>query len=462
MTARAAGELAGGGVGRGGALRAELSYFLDMEPKKPLSVISLYSGAGGLDCGFEAAGFETRVAVEHDSDAAATLRANRPNWRVINADIHSEAATSTRILDEAGLKVGDGDLLIGGPPCQPFSKSGFWVRGDARRLADPRASTLAEYLRVLRDTQPRAFLLENVPGFAFSRKDEGLVLLERTIESINSEIDTNYSFNVALLRAVEHGVPQDRQRVFVVGFRDGREFQFPTPTHAAPGARSEEGGESPLQSEVGPTEPPEGLELFRTTWDAIGDLEGDNDPALTVGGKWADLLPTIPEGRNYLYHTNRGGGVPLFGWRRRYWSFLLKLSKSLPSWTLTADPGSAIGPFHWKSRRLSVAEMLRLQTFPAGYQIVGAYRSAVRQLGNAVPSALAERLGLEIRWQLLDVRRDTSARLALIPARRSDMPPPEPITKVPLKYYALAGAHESHPGTGRGPGALARAEAGST
>ena len=114
---------------------------------------------------------------------------------------------------------------------------------------------------------------------------------------------------------------------------------------------------------------------------------------LSLTGRWAELLPSIPEGRNYLHHTERGDGVRLFGWRRRYWSFLLKLSKRLPSWTITAQPGPAIGPFHWKSRRLSPLELCRLQTFPAGYEIDGDLRTIQLQLGNAVPSALAKTPG---------------------------------------------------------------------
>jgi DNA (cytosine-5)-methyltransferase 1 len=314
---------------------------------------------------------------------------------------------------------------------------------------------LAEYLRVLRETQPRAFLLENVPGLAFSKKDEGLLLLERTVATINHEVGTSYSFNVALLRAVEHGVPQDRQRVFIIGSRDGRVFEFPRPTHAVPATGGL--GETVLNARASQlTEAASDRQPFLTAWDAIGDLQDDDDPALAVGGKWADLLPTIPEGRNYLHHTDRGEGLPLFGWRRRYWSFLLKLSKRLPSWTITADPGSAIGPFHWKSRRLSVAEMLRLQTFPDGYRIMGSYRSAMRQIGNAVPSALAERLGLEIRRQLFDETHINCDMLSLTPVRRADIPSPEPVAAVPTKYHMLAGTHEAHPGTGRGYGAISR------
>src|SRR5690349_6930810 len=117
----------------------------------PLNVLSLYTGAGGLDPGFEAAGFDTRVAVEMDKGAVATLEVNR-GWPLIPRDIHG--VTSTEILDTAKLQGGDAHVLIGGPPCQPFSKSGYWARGDARRLADPRAGTLEAYLRVLADTQP--------------------------------------------------------------------------------------------------------------------------------------------------------------------------------------------------------------------------------------------------------------------------------------------------------------------
>lgn len=101
--------------------------------------LSLYTGAGGLDLGFEAAGFETAAAVEIDSEAVATLRANRP-WPVIDRDIHW--VTSSEILATPGLVEGEADVLIGGPPCQPFSKSGYWASGDTKRLDDPRAGTM--------------------------------------------------------------------------------------------------------------------------------------------------------------------------------------------------------------------------------------------------------------------------------------------------------------------------------
>ncbi len=387
-----------------------------------------------MDLGFEAAGFETAVAVEMDTDAVATIRSNR-EWPLLDRDIHD--IPSRELLDVAGLRAGDAHLLIGGPPCQPFSKSGYWASGDARRLDDPRASTLEAFLRVLRDAQPESFLLENVAGLAYRNKDEGLTLLRTTLESINRSVGTSYSMSVALLKASDFGVPQDRERVFILGHREGKEFAFPKPTHASDEDR-----------------PPD-IEPVHTAWDAIGDLEADDSPELRVTGKWADLLPSIPEGGNYLHHTDRGGGAALFGWRRRYWSFLLKLSKSLPAWTITAQPGSAIGPFHWKNRRLSMRELARLQTFPDDYEIVGTRTAYQRQLGNAVPSALAELLARQVIRQFMGGRVPAD-RLSLLPTRRMPVPEPESVAPVPKKYHHLIGDHAPHPGTGRGYAASSR------
>lgn len=408
-------------------------------------LISLYTGAGGLDYGFEAAGFETAVALEFDPAACATLRHNRP-WPVIERSIHD--VPTSELLDVSGLKVGEADLLIGGPPCQPFSKSGYWSRGDSLRLNDPRAATLAAYLRVLEEAQPRAFLLENVPGLAYSQKDEGLRLLLDAIEEINRRLGTKYLPEFTIIHAKEHGVPQDRSRFVLVASRDGRPFRFPKPTH------SESSGAGPLFDGAG------GLEPFRTAWDALGDLPVEGEPGLdlAVRGKWAKLLPSIPEGQNYLWHTDRGGGRPLFGWRRRYWNFLLKLAKDRPSWTVQAQPGPAVGPFHWTSRRLSMRELCRLQTFPDDVEILGSLVAVQRQVGNAVPALLAEVLGRAIRVQLLG-QRPLKGPPKLLSPRRSPCPPPEPVAKVPKAFLRLLGEHDAHPGTGKGYGAVARGSA---
>ena len=252
-------------------------------------------------------------------------------------------------------------------------------------------------------------------------------------------VGTEYQICVSVLDAADFGVPQHRRRLFVVGSRDGRLFSFPKPTHFAP-----DDSMLPLPH----------VELFRTAWDALAEGEEDpNDPELQATGKWADLLPSIPEGTNYLYHTERGGGIPLFGWRTRFWNFLLKLAKSRPSWTITAQPGPATGPFHWANRRLSRRELCRLQTFPDSYTIAGNLRSVQRQLGNAVPCALAQTLGREIRKQLLDDATDLG-ELKLLPEKQGAVPVPENTAPVPAKYLDRMGDHADHPGRGKGPRAL--------
>lgn len=390
-----------------------------------------------MDFGFEAAGFETAAAVEMDPVSCRTLRLNR-HWPVIERDIHE--VTSKELLRQAKLKVGQADVLIGGPPCQPFSKSGYWARGDALRLADARADTLSAYLRMLRDIQPKTFLLENVYGLAYKGKSEGLDRILSGIHQINRETGANYYPVWQVVDAASYGVPQHRERVFIVGSRDGKAFRFPKVTHGAP-------DDLLLGADIEP---------YRTAWDALGDLpERPNDPRLKIGGKWADLLPSIPEGENYLWHTPRGGGKPLFGWRTRYWSFLLKLAKSRPSWTIQAQPGPATGPFHWTNRRLSVQELCRLQTLPDGLRFDCGHNEAQRMLGNAVPSLVAEVIAREIRSQLLGkpVRRKM---LQLLPPHRGPIPLPERVARVPATYLSLVGDHAAHPGEGRGNRARAR------
>ncbi|RUR67283.1 DNA (cytosine-5-)-methyltransferase [Variovorax guangxiensis] len=392
-----------------------------------LSVLSLFTGVGGLDYGFEAAGFETRVALEFDHQCCKSLRASR-NWPVLEADLLD--TPTKEILKAGGLRAGAVDVLIGGPPCQPFSKSGWWKNGSSLRLDDPRASTLSGYLRVLEEVRPKAFLLENVEGLGFSGKDEGLKLLLAAVERINASTKSRYRPVVITLNAADYGVPQTRTRVFVIASRDGRRFVTPSPTHAEVGNKAA------------------GVERWMTAWDAIGGSVPRTDEDLAISGKWADLLPSIPEGMNYLWHTDRMGGEPLFGWRRRYWNFLLKLAKDRPAWTIQAQPGPATGPFHWTNRKLSAQELARLQTFPKDIVITGGRTEVQRQIGNAVPSLLGEILARAMREQFFDKPVRETPRLAV--RRRRGCPVSEVVAPVPTKYLALAGDHVPHPGTGRG------------
>ncbi|MDF1810831.1 MAG: DNA cytosine methyltransferase [Verrucomicrobiales bacterium] len=399
------------------------------------SVVSLFTGAGGLDLGFEAAGFETRVALEFDRRCAETLRHNR-DWPVINCDIHNYA--SSEILKTGELRAGEVDVLIGGPPCQPFSKSGFWATGDSKRLEDPRAATLDAYFRILETSCPESFLIENVAGISYKNKSEGLDYIFERIGEINQKRGTNYDPEYFRLNAVNFGVPQLRERVFIIGHRDGRKIGKLEQTHG-------DVNDADLFAND--------MQPLTTVWDAIGHLN-ESSENLELKGKWADLLSSIPEGTNYLYHTDRGEGLPLFGWRRRFWNFLLKVAKNKPSWTITAQPGPATGPFHWQNRHLSAEEMLAIQTFPADYKVLGCRSEAQKQIGNAVPSGLAEFIALKMRARLFGESKYENMTPSLIPAKRSDCPPPEPIEDVLDKYLHLEGAHADHPGTGKGPGAL--------
>lgn len=400
------------------------------------SILSLFTGAGGLDLGLEAAGFRPCACVEVNATARETVTNNRPQWRFLESNDIADVE-----IDELpkllGVPRGELALVAGGPPCQPFSKSGYWANGDTRRLLDPRSSTLKQYFEVVQAMLPDVFLLENVQGIRYKRKSEGLEQILRWVERINATSHAAYDPVVFEMNAADYGVPQVRHRVFIIGHRDGVRIEPPTPTHGGAGTDCSR-------------------ERYINAWDAIGQLDSHRwDDDLNPRGKWAALLPSIPEGHNYTWHTERGGGQSLFGWRTRYWSFLLKLAKVRPSWTIQATPGPSTGPFHWRNRRLSVEELLRLQTFPSGYRVSGCHGEAVRQIGNAVPPLLAEVLGRSIRSQLMnDDTFDLLPSLRIEP--RDDCPDPYPAIPVPDEFLGLTGAHAPHPGVGLGPGAAKR------
>jgi len=174
--------------------------------------------------------------------------------------------------------------------------------------------------------------------------------------------------------AVEFGVPQRRVRVFVLGIRDEAPRR-PEPTHS-----EEDGAGSGRLPAV-------------TAGEALAAFADRRfyEPEEVVEGRWAKHLQTVPPGGNYKAHTAWAGHPrPTFETETRFWNFLLKLSPRLPSWTIAANPGPWIGPFHWDSRRLRTPELAALQGFPSGYVFMGGRRDRVRQIGNAVPPPLAQ------------------------------------------------------------------------
>ncbi|MGZ3141378.1 DNA cytosine methyltransferase [Lentzea chajnantorensis] len=343
-----------------------------VSPKRGVAV-SLFSGAGGLDLGAERAGYQVRAAVEYNRDAADTMEKNF-------TDLHSPVirqnileVSSDQVREAAGLgKKESPELLIGGPPCTPFSKSSFWLDWKREGL-DPNASLLQEYTRVLRDLKPRYFVLENVYALTYNNK-QSRPHFERLLKEID---EYGYDFNYEVLNAANYGVPQARPRLVIVGAPKGsRTPTLPLPTH---------GGTWERQN-VGKADTP-----HVTSGQALAGLKTEPEPADEVGGQWGRLLKDVPPGDNYLFYTaKRGHKNPEFEWRSRYWSFLLKLDPNKPSPTIQAQPGPYVGPFHWEGRRLRVAELKRLFTFPDEFELVGSRNSIQAQLGNSVPPDLAE------------------------------------------------------------------------
>jgi DNA (cytosine-5)-methyltransferase 1 len=409
----------------------------DRSPRRSPVAISLFSGAGGLDLGFEAAGFEIVACLENDPHARRTLQLNRQDWQLVG-DGDVMTVNLADIVSVAGLRSTEPDVLLAGPPCQPFSKSAYWAAGTTRRMDDPRARPIRSMMNIVEALLPRALVIENVRGIAYRSKDEGILAIKDRLEQINYRRGTRYTAIETHLNATAYGVAQIRERVFLIAFRDAHEFRVPLFTCG----KDKTGGLLPLP----------------TAWDAIGDLTTRQTDAaeLVPSGKWASLLPSVPEGENYLHHTARGAGMPLFGWRTRYWSFLLKLAKHQPAWTLQADPGPATGPFHWDNRLLSIAEMKRLQTIPDGYEMSGDYRVARRQIGNAVPPAMAEAVARRVRAILLGEEYSPFLTLSTLPRPGRFVVRPSQPASVPEAYWHLRGEYADHPGPGAGPAARER------
>ena len=223
---------------------------------KGKKVISLFSGAGGLDIGFENAGFKIVVCVEIDPSCCETLRTNKPDLSIINKSITD--VTGEEILQTGHLEFGEAALVIGGPPCQSFSLAGL-----RKGLDDERGRLLFEFVRIVRETLPKAFVLENVKGLTNWDHGQALKLLIEELKKPIVHEGTTYQYTISnpqVLNAVDYGVPQSRERLIIVGNRLGKTFLYPAP-HV--------------------------FEPHKTVWDAIGNLpepEGPSETAQRVAG----------------------------------------------------------------------------------------------------------------------------------------------------------------------------------
>ena len=339
--------------------------------RKP-TCLSIFSGGGGLDIGFQKAGFEIVGATDAESTCEETYALNCPEIPFMVG----KAADYSReyFLDYVdSKKLVNLDCLIGGPPCPAFSKSRFYRKDKGRGLDDKNTDeTITAYLRVLAIFKPKFFILENVKGLTYKPHSDSLSYITGEV------VRLGYSYHIWSINAADYGVPQIRERVFIVGSLD-KLPDLPVQTHS----------KVPCVNNLLETHLP-----WVTAGSVLNDLSSngvEDIPGHFAGGKHNDLLKLVPNGDNYLFFTEkRGYPEPIFEWRSRYWSFLLKLSPEMPSWTIQARRSNNMGPFHWNNRILTIAEVKRLQTFPDDWNFAGSVESQWRQIGNAVPCGLAE------------------------------------------------------------------------
>jgi DNA (cytosine-5)-methyltransferase 1 len=362
--------------------------FEDIASRDTPRAISLFSGCGGLDAGIHAAGFEVILANDLDERCAKSFTANFQSTPFYLGSVSDLKPKLLSDLTSGRVKEGV-DLVFGGPPCPPFSKSRFYRKEKPRALDDPIGSeTIAGFMDVIQRVKPRAFLMENVPGFSYKVHRDALEYVEVRAKRLG------FTTRWRVLDAAEYGVPQHRQRFFMVGLR-GRAFEFPEPTHG-----------DLIEPDLFSAK----LKPWATAGAALDDLDTEENASHEghfAGGAVHDLLCQVPPGDNYLFFTKeRGHPTPRFKWRSRYWSYLLKLSREKPSWTIQARRSNNMGPFHWRNRILRISEVKRLQSFPDDWVLTGTVEQQWRQVGNAVPPKLAQALGMQIKRFLDEERAD--------------------------------------------------------
>lgn len=328
--------------------------------------ISLFSGAGGLDLGVEAAGFTTRLCTDIDDFSCKTLRHNKELRK--SDPVHpflSEAAieqknikeySTAEILADAGLTSDQVDLVYGGPPCQAFS-----VFGKRQGINDPRGTLLWDYIRVIREIKPKCFIFENVAGILTI--DNGKVF-EMLLNELASDEEGNKQYTVshALLNAAAYGIPQYRQRVIIYGVRGDTPVTIPQATHY------------PY-----PENPTEGLLPPVTAGDALRGLPLEADGSLPnhVGRVHSDV---VRERYRNLAFGERDSKTRIN-----------KLDPERPSFTIVvgSDHGGGKGHVHpYVPREVTPRESARMQTFPDFWEFTGTSRHPIRQVGNAVPPLL--------------------------------------------------------------------------
>jgi len=332
-----------------------------------LDVVSLFSGCGGLDLGFTLAGFRLVYANDNDPSIWETFERNHK----INIDKRS-------LLEVKSEEIPDSDGIIGGPPCQSWS-----LAGEMRGIKDKRGQLFYEYVRVLKDKRPSFFLAENVPGIVSKTHIQEFKELLARLSSLGYEVVYK------VIDARNYGVPQERRRVIIVGYKDslGMRFTFPSPTHTKSGERTLEGKKTAK---------------WVTLREAIGDLP---EPSPAIEKNKANERLVIP---NHEYMTGSFSTIYMSRNRRKRWdeqSFTIQAGGRHAPLHPSSTEMKKIGEDKWAFisnhpfyRRLSVRECARIQTFPDSF--VFYYRNVAdgyKMIGNAVPVKLAEAMAIKIR-----------------------------------------------------------------
>ena len=337
---------------------------------------SLFSGAGGLDIGMEAAGWDCVYASDIDPAAVQTLLANSYDYGCGNAfgRAHLEhadvqALRGREILAKGAARRGDVSLLVGGPPCQSWSSAGHQLG-----FRDPRGRLFDDFIRIAGEMDVRWLLFENVRGLLTARGPDGRP--GGALELIRAKLlKAGFQTHVALLNAADYGVPQRRVRLFVFGYRSGDALLFPAPTH------HKMGSEDPL---------------FGQPWISMGEALSQiwpvsDEEVIRPSGKLAEQLRGLAPGSGVKSpgksETTRPGGH----WGYKQGAFIADLS--LPARTVTANAQQdwVIDPT-LGLRRLCPRECAALQTFPADWRFAGSRVDQYRLIGNAVPPLLAGRV----------------------------------------------------------------------
>lgn len=347
-----------------------------------LSGLSLFSGAGGMDVGFSRAGIEVVGAHDIDNDACRTYAANHPAVIISCGDILEDLADMRRF---EGV-----DVVFGGPPCQGFSVAG------KMNPDDPRSQLLWVFMKAIEFTRPRAFICENVKALAVLDKWS-----EVRQKMFRSAHQLGYAVKLIVLNSSDFGVPQSRERMFLIGFRDiedvsALEAQFEQYKKQAPTVR-----ETILPLGIAGSENNQRTCNAKVTMAMNPVMRRSPYAGMLFNGQGR---PLNPDGYSCALHASMGGNkTPIideahcyFGqdsWVEWYHTYLMQGGESL---SLESAPK--------RLRRLTIDEALKIQTFPRDYQFIGGQSSVYRQIGNAVPCDLAQVVAKVVRDFLINPR----------------------------------------------------------